>query len=242
MNARLLALGGAVALLSACAEPAARLPGGGELGGEHLRAATAIARTGIDAFRGGPAGTLAIDPAVLKASLQGVEEPVKLARMDRSGAESTLVLRARNAAVRTWMTPDNIALNLQDGLLISTRGLTGGLAQADVAGSIAAVAAARPGGGPVKTTRVHDRIDTVNRLVRTRYACTLAPAERFETIQILDRAHLTLRITENCVADEHGKGFINLYWRDSHATTVRQSRQHVSAEVGSLTLQTLIDG
>lgn len=197
----------------------------------------------------GLAGNLA--QAVLPASVGQVlpKPPQKQARSAGSGADFSLeaiaaapenymafelrsvgmqglgTVAGRNDGKVTWISDADFGVTFENGLLVATRGLGEDLMAADVSQVWAAFVR---GGGEAQ--RVHEMLDSRDRIVRQTFDCTIA-ATGVEPVDLGLRQIETLRFDENCTSGS--VVFRNMYWIDETASIV-QSVQLVSPTVAYL--------
>lgn len=144
----------------------------------------------------------------------------------RSIGVAGLGLRAgTNAGRETFIGQTGYSVTLQDGVVVATRGLGDDLMAADVSEVVAALAA---GGGTAR--RLHETLDSRDRIVARSFDCTIAAAEP-EMVALPTRQVPALRFEENCTGS--AVAFTNLYWLDA-AGRIVQSRQLVSPTVAYL--------
>ncbi|WP_342071510.1 YjbF family lipoprotein [Yoonia algicola] len=130
----------------------------------------------------------------------------------------------------TWASDDGDGLTLRNGVVIATRGLGNDLMGADVAQVYPAIIARR---GSVR--RIHEYLGGEDQIVRSVFQCEVVTL-RAEVIEIFQRRHATRVVREACTGSSGS--FTNLYWIDA-AGAIWQSRQWVSARVGSVDIQKL---
>ena len=181
-----------------------------------------------------PGQRVRVDPALI----EGVTVPVLLAHLDARGSVATMARVAVNDGVATWQSGDAVSLSIRsDAILVATRGLGPDLMVADVE---ALDRALRSGGGS-QLRRVHRHLDGDLQLGRAEWTCTLVPRGP-EEIALAGRTRATLRFEERCTAGPGAEeDFVNLYWRDPGRMLVWQSRQWISAEIGVVNLQRLVE-
>lgn len=169
--------------------------------------------------------------------LNRVNLPYLLVIRDKIDFGSTFSVQGENPPVRTWFDGNLTSLSINRlGLIVRSAGFGRDLMTADVAVTEAAL---RRGGEATTTRRVHRLLDGNDKVVATAYACRIEPIDPV-TITLPTGAFQTFLIEETC-ADAAGRGFQNSYWIDLKTGSLRQSRQWISPEVGTLTLQVLHD-
>ena len=181
------------------------------------------ARTGL-----GPAPEPAAAPApagVPKA--QALANPGTLMRVGvrNTNRFDTMVIAGRNGSRVTWVDTQGMAVTLEGGLIVATRGLPRDLMGAEVGESRAAL---RSGSG--SSRRIHDYLDDLDQIQRELLLCSIETKAR-ETIEILDIPHATRRLEETCRGEVIS--FTNIYWVKGDGRVLR-SLQAVSPEAGYL--------
>lgn len=129
-----------VAALAACGTASDEGPGlAGTLGAAAKSAV--LQRTSKAEAPAAPA-----DPAAMAAEALRVNPgPLILAGLEGMGTTQVLAMMSDNAGMRTYMTKNQQALILRNGMLVGTRGLGHDMASADAAATLALVRAGRAG-------------------------------------------------------------------------------------------------
>lgn len=148
------------------------------------------------------------------------------------GSAAALALAAENRGVETWVTGNQVSVLLDGPVLFGTRGLGPDLITAETAPTRALLAAGRSG----EVTRALRRLDGNDDLVPVTFRCTLRQ-QGSQTIEILQRRHVTRRAVETCIAPD-GTRFENVYWIGDGV--LWQSRQWVGDRIGYMTTERLI--
>lgn len=164
--------------------------------------------------------TAKVDPSQMAATALRVNKgPLILAGLERMNTTQVLAMTGENAGQRTYMTENQQALILRDGMLAGTRGLGHDLSVAEMAQSSALIRANRSG----KAQRIM-RYWTGDGLERPlRLDCTIAPAAKPGVMQ------------ETCV---NGPLKVeNSYITQDGRVTV--SRQWIGPDLGYVTIQEL---
>lgn len=158
-------------------------------------------------------------------------QPVNLLRLSliTFGSTSLFAQSAENGPKVTWISPEDISVTFEDGLLIGTRGIGDDLMGADVSGARASL---RSEGNHLRTM---DFLNGLGLIERRTYQCATVQTDA-EKITIFERTYATAVLEETCTSDM-GE-FKNTYWRDSNGI-VWQSRQWISDRVGYLGYQRL---
>lgn len=153
-----------------------------------------------------------LTPEVL-ATLPG---SVAVANIPQRNAAAVLFEAGRNGDTVTYFTPDGISVALRSGMLVGTRGIGFDLMNADVEGSLAALA-----GGPSRgVTRLHRYLDGENATQLRSLVC--------------DYARTGARISETCRTP--GMTIANSYVMTSDGR-IGASRQWIGPESGYLEIQ-----
>ena len=171
-----------------------------------------------------------------RAQIDGFDQPLILAELPQLGTSATLVPVARNGDVRTWSTADGVGLSYRDGLPVATRGLGVDLMNADVTGSIAAIAGRTPPGMvDGYYPRFHSHLDGAGQIRYLSFQCRVT-ARRTETITLIGQRHVVQRIDETCHLPE--TRVENSYWRGDDGTLWR-TKQWLSEDAGYLITERL---
>lgn len=141
-----------------------------------------------------------------------------------------------NGNAVTWVEGSARTISTtRSGLLLATRGYGRDLMTAR-ADRLQAVIGARSGGAQ-RAVRVHRFLDGENAIVTTSLVCRITN-QGPSSVRLLTGVFATRQIEEACLLAD-GTEVINRYWVDLGATTIRQSEQWVSPEIGSVRLQRL---
>jgi len=204
----------------------------GATGGEAFLAAGRVLTEQVRALRPGAAGA----PPVSRAAIGDFPDPLLHARIPGRGAEALLGVIAQSGETVTWATPDQITLTLKDGMVVATRGLGDDLMSAQVP-DVAVLAAAGAG----RALRRHFHIAGDEGRRREDFHCEIALLGP-ETIEVLERRHETLHLTETCAdpATPATPAFVNEHWIEPGGL-MRRSRQWIGAGIGRIELQRVVD-
>ena len=205
-----------VAALAACG------PGQDNIGADALRSVEGL-------FADQAAGTRNLRASLTPAAINQLGQPVLYTRLASRDSEAGLLVAARNGPVVTWLSQDNISLSLEDGMVISTRGLGDELMSADVEEPLAALRGARE-----TAVRVHRYIDGERQLVPRSFVCTYALAG-----PEAGRSQAARVVVERCQSVD--LAFENRYWltRDGR---IWKSRQWLGPENGHIETELLRPG
>lgn len=166
-----------------------------------------------------------IDASPIEVLFAGIESRDAFAIMSKAGA---------NRDVVTWLTGDGSALNLRQGVLVSTRGLGQDLMGADVSQTLRALHT----GGAVNgatTTRIHDYLDGDDQIVRESLRCNFVN-NGIQVVDIYGINRQLRKISENCSNSD--LSFTNTYWVAQNRR-IWQSRQWASPKLGYVFVQHL---
>ncbi|SHJ02335.1 YjbF family lipoprotein [Wenxinia saemankumensis] len=210
-----------LALLGACAADDVAAPGGTSTGAEITRSPlAAIADFLPGDFGGGGAAAPAVDDAAYAA--EGVAGAMWLPSYS---VPAPMRLVQDNGGDRTYSSPYGFDAAFDDGLLVGTRGLPDDLMGANVTQVAQAI---RAGGG--SAVRIHDRLDSLDRVVQERFDCEIV-ASGAEQIDLGGRMASLPRFTETCSSPT--LVFENLYWLGANGE-IAASRQFVTQTVAYL--------
>ncbi|WP_158971885.1 YjbF family lipoprotein [Chachezhania sediminis] len=138
--------------------------------------------------------------------------------------------------VAVWRTPDNIALNFRNGMLIGTRGMGWDMVSAGVE-------LRNPGPGPAGGPRTYVFRALDNKAIEVSMACEVADMGPVQ-LQIDDLSHATRHLRENCRGAQGT--VVNDYWiaarpGSKQAATeggvIWQSRQWAGGNIGYLKIR-----
>ncbi len=141
---------------------------------------------------------------------------------------ASLVVASANGNRVTWLSADNVAVTLENGIIVATRGFPRDLIAADVSGVRAAIAA---GGGNAQ--RIHETITDLDQISQEVLQCSIALTGS-ETVEILGKSTPTRRFEESCRGEN--TAFSNTYWVTSVGAIIKSS-QAVSPATGFLVLE-----
>ncbi|MBB5514534.1 hypothetical protein FHS89_000532 [Rubricella aquisinus] len=167
------------------------------------------------------------------ADIAAIDYDLMLVRADESGALATLPVEDAPNGVKTWASADGFSLTTRDGQIIGTRGFGADILVADVSAAIATLTPESDGGS---YSRVYSYLDSENKISEAALVCGLEKIGD-AGISILGTPRDTIRFTEIC-ADET-VSITNLYWIDRSDGFIWQSRQWISPQIGSLSIQIL---
>lgn len=168
-----------------------------------------------------PATTPPVNPAALAAAAPGQTLLVRIVNRD---AVAALTRVGVNGPRETWLSPGEVSMTFENGLLVATRGLQEDLMGADIPGVRAALNA---GGGSVQ--RRHAYLDSEDQIRIATVTCTIT-REGTEEIASLAGPVTAVKLKEDCAGPRLVFG--NSYWFDRIGGRLLQTRQLVSASVG----------
>ncbi len=153
-------------------------------------------------------------------------------RVPALNLQSYAVWNGQNGSVETWRTAQGISISLNNGVIVSTRGMGDDLMGADVEQSVAILADTARAWG----LRINSYIDGENQHYFTSLQCRRSDT-RMEQTTIGNRSQRTTRLTELCVNNE--KKIENTYWQNSSGSVLK-SRQWVSSGVGYIEIERVL--
>ncbi len=205
-----------------------------------LIALTQAACSGVGGLAGFSGKVLASDgpeiasPRSRIAAAEARNAPrMKIIIEDRN-TEGDVVQIARRGTITTWLSPDNVSLTFDRGLLVGTRGMGRDLMSADVAQSASLIAARQT--GPV--TRAHGYLDGADDIVIHSFDCRIERRGP-RRIDFNGTPRDTLLMAERCKGE--AGSFMNFYWTSARGGEILQSRQWVSPEIGAILQKHLPD-
>lgn len=212
---------------------------GGDLAGtspvlDTVKLAAGAVKSARAASRATASGGGATLPQGLsRAALAGVDGPLLLAQIEKTGASATLRLARSNGGYDTYASPDKLTMTFRDGLLSASRGMAGDLLAAETEPVLAALRARRAASYP-KTLRYFggDR-----QIILSRLDCEMQVVGP-ESIEVLEVAHGTTHLAEICT-DRAGGQMRNDYWIGADRV-LWKSRQFLHPALGYVTVQRLL--
>ena len=203
---------GAIALLTAC--------GPMNKGGLGNQLASAIqARTSGDAA---PAPTAPALPSVIAGN-------VLLTTLTGKDATAPLTRAQTRGRTTTWISPGDVTLALEDGILVGTRGLGNDLMGADIAGVRAAITR-----GSGSNTRVHSYLDSQDNITSITLTCTVTRVGP-EQVTLAAGPRTLTRTDELCKSAQ--LVFTNSYW--TAGENIVKSKQAISPSEGFMIAEAL---
>jgi hypothetical protein len=168
---------------------------------------------------GASAATAPIIPTAVANAAPGDVLLVKILARD---AVAPLTKVAENGGNITWISPGEVTMSFEDGILVGTRGLTDDLMGVDAIGVRAAINA---GGGTA--TRRQSFLTSEDQIVTRDMTCDVTRVGT-EDIQLIGGMRTTTKFEEDCKGP--ALEFKNSYWLAGGE--IIRSRQAVSAGVG----------
>lgn len=169
----------------------------------------------------------AAKPVFTRAQFAGVTEPAVLVTLEDVDAVASIIRIANNQGAETYQGVDAIALTLQGGVLIATRGYSDDLMQSDMSGLQSAL---KRGQGTYDKSMSY--LTGQNRFRTLAFRCELRAAGR-ERIVILGKAHQTRRLQETCVTGT--RQIDNTYWMEGPRMV--RSRQWVADGISRMMIE-----
>lgn len=157
--------------------------------------------------------------------------PLILATVESTGQSQAMGLIGNNGARRTFATPGEQALVLENGLLVATRGLGNDMSAADI-GSVAGLIHARRPGNAQRTNYYYSG-DGTERALPVNCTISLGEAQSFA---FAGRNWSARQVAENCQGN--GASFSNSYLVAGDGSIVL-SRQWIGPALGYVTIQTI---
>jgi hypothetical protein len=189
-----------------------------------------VARIAQRLFSGGqPTAASAPFQALLATPAPAIVVSVE----DRFVATGFLRQSARtqeNVTIETWISPDNVALYLQQGFVVGTRGLGGDMMSADVRQSAAMVLSRRTG----QVQRFVSFLDGNDQVTVRSYVCDI-DSRGGRDVDLGDVSVPAELMQERCTNPD--QEFQNLYWVDTRTGQIVQSRQWAGDFSGPLAIR-----
>ena len=161
-------------------------------------------------------------PALSPAVANAAPGDVLLVKIIARNAVAPLTKVAENGGAITWISPGDVTMSFEDGILVGTRGLNDDLMGVDPVGVRAALAA---GGGTAY--RLQSFLTSEDQIITRELTCDVVQIGP-EDIQIIGGARTTTKFEEDCKGP--ALEFKNSYWLADGQ--IIRSRQAVSAGVG----------
>lgn len=220
---------GLCAMLGACAQGPEDTPLELEVGG--------LIRDQIQQRFGG--GSKPQPPTLTRALLASIKDPHVEVVIEEQDLRDYLTLQmARRddepGRIELWRSIDNISFGFRDGMLISTRGLRGGMITAQVPADGQGAMGPATGGQRSYLFRGDD-----SGSYRVTLACERRDLGRV-SLEVVERAYPTRRLQERC-SDGKGGEVVNDYWVDLSGGRIRQSRQWAGPVIGYIRTRQVAD-
>ena len=148
---------------------------------------------------------------------------------DRDAATGFLRQSARDN-VETWISPDNVALYLEQGFVVGTRGLGSDMMAADIRQPAALVLSRRNG----QVQRFMSFLDGNDQVTVRSYVCEIQ-GRGARQIDLGAGLVPTVLMQERCTNPD--QDFQNLYWVDAGTGQIVQSRQWAGDFIGPLAIR-----
>lgn len=225
MNLRIFAMLVSAGVMAACS---GAVTNGIALGGGPLD--SGIGRIAQRLVSGGqPTAQSAPFRALLATSASAIVVSVE----NREAATGFLRQTARTQGTRTietWISPDNVALYLEQGFVVGTRGLGLDMMSADVSQSATLVLARRTG----QTQRFMSFLDGNDQVTVRSYICDIE-SRGARQIDLGSGLIPTELLQERCTNPD--QTFQNLYWIEIRTGQIAQSRQWAGDFSGPLAIR-----
>lgn len=161
-------------------------------------------------------------PALSPAVANAAPGDVLLVKIIARNAVAPMTKVAQNGGAITWISPGEVTMSFEDGILVGTRGLNDDLMGVDPIGVRAALAA---GGGTAR--RLQSFLTSEDQIATREVTCTITRIGS-EDLEIIGGTRTTVKFEENCKGP--ALEFKNSYWLAGGK--IVRSRQAVSAGVG----------
>lgn len=217
-NLMLLACAGLVAACTGIA------PTGVALGRSPLD--TGLGRMTQRLFSGG-------QPTAASAPFQALlatPAPAIVVSVEQRDAATGFLRQSQRDDIETWISPDNVALYLQQGFVVGTRGLGRDLMAADVSQPAALVLGRRNG----QVQRFMSFLDGNDQVILRSYICDIQSRGGRE-IDLGTGLVPTELMQERCSNPD--QEFQNLYWVETRTGQIVQSRQWAGDFSGPLAIR-----
>lgn len=171
--------------------------------------------------------------APFRALLASPAPAIVVSVEDRFVATGFLRQSARtqgNATVETWISPDNVALYLQQGIVVGTRGLGGDMMAADVSQPAALILTRRTG----QVQRFMSFLDGNDQVTVRSYVCDIE-SRGGRDVDLGYAVVPTDLMQEHCANPD--QDFQNLYWVAVSTGQIVQSRQWAGDFSGPLAIR-----
>ncbi len=225
MNMRVLALLVCAGLMQACSGDA---PSSVALGGSPLD--SGVGRIAQRLFSGGqPTAQSAPFQALLATAAPAIVVSVE----NRDAATGFLRQSSRTqgaSTIETWISPDNVALYLEQGFVVGTRGLGLDMMSADISQVASLVLARRDG----QVQRFISFLDGNDQVTVRSYVCDIESRGGRE-IDLGSGMVPTELMQERCANPD--QTFQNLYWIETRTNQIAQSRQWAGDFSGPLAIR-----
>lgn len=183
----------------------------------------------------GPAqgGGANMPQGLTRAALAGVEGPLLLAQIEKTGAAATLKLARTNQGYQTFASPDKLTMTFKGGVLSASRGLAGDLLGGETDATLSALHARRA----ATYSKALRYIGGDRQIILSRLTCRMDVAGP-EKIDVLEVSHETTHMAEVCT-DSGGGQLRNDYWIGA-GQVIWKSRQFLHPIMGYVTVQQLL--
>lgn len=169
-------------------------------------------------------------PSERFSAMTGSTAPLLQVGIEEAGTATYALLEVSRDGVDSLITPDDVALILERGMLRGTRGLAQAMLASDISASLQAVLSVQPGA----VTRFHTFLDGENNAVTRSYVCQIAAAGPRNIA--IGRLNIdTELVTEECRNAE--QNFTNVYWVQTARPRIVQSRQWAGDFNGMLVMR-----
>jgi hypothetical protein len=169
-----------------------------------------------------------------RSQLAGFSGPLILAHLETNNAYSSLSSVGTNGNATTFITPDQISLTLNNGVLIASRGLGGDLLSSDASSTLSALKRKDSDG----FKRIHRRLDAEDHIISEVFDCILKQGAT-EKIEVVEKTYIVDTYLESCKNETHE--FQNSYSISRKDGNIIVSRQWISPSIRYINLWMLIE-
>jgi hypothetical protein len=218
MKMRLAGLGMIVAALAGCGSESTQL--------------TQAARTFVSGLLQPQPEPTPLRDRLTPQALAEFGQPLMIVELLENNAEAGTQLLRSTGDLETWAALNGIHFTLRDGVLMSTRGLSGDLMSSNLDQVLPAMRAGGRG-----AVRVNRYLDGEDQIVARAYVCDYTRAGR-ERITVVTGTYTANRIDETCVSST--ETVENQYWFDLSGK-MRKSRQWIGPFAGYVAFERIND-
>lgn len=213
----------AFSALAACSSDNPKLDAGGTFGGIK----SAIIKPKVEITTANPFAGLT------RKQLEEIEGPLLVINLESTGGYAGFVRIATNQDVETYGTRDPLTFSMRNGILVASRGLAGDLMSAEVSGVLSALKS----GKSANYQRSYYWLSGDEQTIPSQLDCTLSFVDNAK-IEIVEQTHKAKHWRESC--NNASLNVTNDYWISLDRSTIWQSRQLISPEIGHINVTRVI--